>query len=401
MAELVHPLLDSARLLFDLQQVNSIAQAVSGCLEPAAIARQVTHALVERFDCIFARIWLIESDQAVLRLVASAGLYTHLDGSFARVPMGAYKVGKIAQNRVPFLSNNLPEETWVKDRSWAIANHIQGFAGYPLAVGDRVIGVLAAFSCQPFAPEFLEVLQVLCMTTTIAVDAALQAQLLQSRAATAAQAGPLPLSDHIAAVLSSTRLMLMGTEKPLSAAASYVFLRAVERLNQLGCSYCRLSYSDQEVALEALVAVPSSPLTAIPAAELGLQFEDIAWMATCAGGNLKVQMGSQGRTLQYLLRLPYSCGLINPMQLKTAEQLGSATPLAAPNSSQRLSERELEIMQLLAQGLRDRDIAHQLHISESTVKFHINNSAAKLNAKNRYQAVYQAAVRGWITAEQG
>nr|WP_250125910.1 hypothetical protein [Chroococcidiopsis sp. CCMEE 29] len=43
-------------------------------------------------------------------------MYTHINGSFARVPMGAYKVGKIAQNRVSFLSNNLADEAWVKDR---------------------------------------------------------------------------------------------------------------------------------------------------------------------------------------------------------------------------------------------------------------------------------------------
>ncbi|MEP0929199.1 LuxR C-terminal-related transcriptional regulator [Leptolyngbya sp. SLC-A1] len=53
-------------------------------------------------------------------------------------------------------------------------------------------------------------------------------------------------------------------------------------------------------------------------------------------------------------------------------------------------------MALLAQGLRDRDIANRLYISESTVKFHINNSLTKLQAKNRYQAVYQAAIQGWI-----
>lgn len=35
--------------------------------------------------------------------------------------MRAYKVGKIAQNRVSFLSNHLADEAWVRDREWAIA----------------------------------------------------------------------------------------------------------------------------------------------------------------------------------------------------------------------------------------------------------------------------------------
>jgi GAF domain-containing protein len=122
-------LLDPTKILFELQQGNEIAQGFSGCLEPEEIAGQVTDGLVEKFDCAFARIWLLEPDQTALKLVASSGMYTHTNGSFARVPMGAYKVGKIAQNRVSFLSNNLSQEAWVGNREWAITNNIRGFAG--------------------------------------------------------------------------------------------------------------------------------------------------------------------------------------------------------------------------------------------------------------------------------
>ncbi|MCA1993981.1 MAG: response regulator transcription factor, partial [Coleofasciculus sp. S288] len=61
-----------------------------------------------------------------------------------------------------------------------------------------------------------------------------------------------------------------------------------------------------------------------------------------------------------------------------------------------LSERELEILTLLTRGLRDRDIADRLIISESTVKFHMNNVLKKLKAQTRYQALHQAIVNGWI-----
>jgi DNA-binding NarL/FixJ family response regulator len=61
-----------------------------------------------------------------------------------------------------------------------------------------------------------------------------------------------------------------------------------------------------------------------------------------------------------------------------------------------LSERELEILTLLTQGHRDRDIADHLIISESTVKFHMNNILAKLKVRTRYQAIYQAIISGWI-----
>ena len=111
MPDLPTGLLDPTRILFDLQQGNEIAQRFSGCLEPEEIACRVTHGLVEKFDCAFARLWLLEPDQTALKLVASLGMYTNTNGFFGRVPMGAYKVGKIAQNRVSFSSNNLAAES--------------------------------------------------------------------------------------------------------------------------------------------------------------------------------------------------------------------------------------------------------------------------------------------------
>jgi DNA-binding CsgD family transcriptional regulator len=67
-----------------------------------------------------------------------------------------------------------------------------------------------------------------------------------------------------------------------------------------------------------------------------------------------------------------------------------------PTDAPKLSERELATLKLLGEGLRDRDIAQRLMISESTVKFHMNNVMAKLKAKTRYQALYLAVANGWI-----
>ena len=375
-------LLDSARLLYDLQHVSQVVQTISGCLEAKAIAQHITDALVAQFDCVFARLWLMEADQTALCLVASSGLHTHINGSFARVPMGAYKVGKIAQNRIPFLSNHLANESWVKDRDWAIANHIQGFAGYPLIANDRVIGVLASFSNQPMAPEFLEVLQVLCMTATIALDAAIQVEQVKSATApigTTHRAGLLPLSDQLAAVVHPTCLMLVGTEQSLPASLSYVLLQAAEQLKQKFCNYCRLSYQEASVSLEAIIAVPEA--ASEKADEwVRSQFQDLRLLTDWLGGQLDLRLVRDRKAVQFLLAIPHT----------------TLKKTTAPHTSTKLSEREWEVMTLLAQGLRDRDIAQKLYISESTVKFHINNSLTKLNAKNRYQGVYQAAIQGCI-----
>ncbi|PSR19662.1 protein kinase [filamentous cyanobacterium CCP3] len=467
--------------MLDLQRVNKIAQRLSGCLEIETIARIVTDGLVHQFGCAFARIWVVEPEATMLRLVASSGLYTHTNGSFARVPMGAYKVGKIAQNRVPFLSNRLAEETWVKDRDWAIANNIQGFAGYPLMTGDRVIGVLATFSHSPMAAEFLEVLQVLCMTATIALDAALQVNTQLTGHKTSLTARPT-LSDQLATLLTTTTMALVGTEMPLPDSMSYLFLRLSELLDEFHCDYARLVYGATDVTLEAIVALPTQasaqtgPVASQPQEMLARwrsRCQQLRFVAICLGGSLQTQPGPQQQMVQVILKAPYSSGSgdsvsiqcraalvqtaltclayragltvcdasepeavvitdsetvaraadrvlwvrVNassplPAQATTtidwtidADQLrqvvhqlhtGQPVETAATPDAPRPSEREREIMALLAQGLRDRDIASQLYISESTVKFHINNSLAKLQAKNRYQAVYQAAVHGWI-----
>lgn len=61
-------------------------------------------------------------------------------------------------------------------------------------------------------------------------------------------------------------------------------------------------------------------------------------------------------------------------------------PRQVPKPSPDLTEREDEILRLIAQGARDREIAEQLVISESTVKKHVQNVLRKLHARNRVEA---------------
>ena len=61
-----------------------------------------------------------------------------------------------------------------------------------------------------------------------------------------------------------------------------------------------------------------------------------------------------------------------------------------------LSEREVEVLQLIARGSANRQIAEQLMISESTVKTHVANIFSKMNVRHRTQAVTQGLQRGII-----
>jgi len=61
-----------------------------------------------------------------------------------------------------------------------------------------------------------------------------------------------------------------------------------------------------------------------------------------------------------------------------------------------LSEREREVLVMLAQGIANKEIADKLHIAEGTVKNHVSNILGKLQAQNRTQAADIARKRGLI-----
>lgn len=65
-----------------------------------------------------------------------------------------------------------------------------------------------------------------------------------------------------------------------------------------------------------------------------------------------------------------------------------------------LSARELQLLKLVAGGLRTDEIAKGLHLSGHTVEFHFRNIISKLGARNRTQAVARAVILGLITAAE-
>lgn len=67
---------------------------------------------------------------------------------------------------------------------------------------------------------------------------------------------------------------------------------------------------------------------------------------------------------------------------------------------QQLTSRETEVVKLLARGLTNREIANVFHISESTVKNHVNNLLAKLEVTDRTEAVSLCLSRGIVQLEE-
>jgi signal transduction histidine kinase/ActR/RegA family two-component response regulator len=127
--------------------VADVREALTKADSLGRILQSCAGAMVRHLDPVLARIWILDPRDSVLVLSASAGLYTSLDEPHGRVPVGSkYKVGMIGRDRQPHLTNDVQRDPNVGDPEWLRAQSISAFAGYPLIVEDRVVGVMAMFA---------------------------------------------------------------------------------------------------------------------------------------------------------------------------------------------------------------------------------------------------------------
>lgn len=124
--------------------------ALREMLQPCA------EAMVRHLGGVFARIWVLPPDTQVLELQASAGLHTHLDGEHAHIPLGHLKIGQIAQQGRPLLTNDVLNDPRIPEKEWVLREGLVAFAGYPLLADGHVVGVMAMFARQTLNDDTLE-----------------------------------------------------------------------------------------------------------------------------------------------------------------------------------------------------------------------------------------------------
>ena len=72
-------------------------------------------------------------------------------------------------------------------------------------------------------------------------------------------------------------------------------------------------------------------------------------------------------------------------------------PIETTSPIDKLTDREKDVLRLIAQGLSDKDIAGQLTVSKATVRFHVTNILTKLHLENRTQAALYAIREGYVS----
>jgi predicted ATPase/GAF domain-containing protein len=161
--------LENSRLYRDLEdrerarnRLVAVRADVSSALATddtlAGTLQSCAEAVVKHLGAAFARIWVSTKDGRFLELLASAGMYTHLDGAHRLVPVGHLRIGLIAQERTPHITNDVVNDPRLSDRDWARVEGMAAFAGFPLLAGGQIVGVLAMFSHEPIDQAAMETL---------------------------------------------------------------------------------------------------------------------------------------------------------------------------------------------------------------------------------------------------
>lgn len=157
----------------------------------------ITDRVVEVLDADFARIWVVrenpECEEAYrraeaagtsgagadrtrcLRLLASSGRYTHLDGAHRLVPLGAYKIGQIAVGgNSKLITNDVTHDPQIQHQEWASELGLVSFAGFRLPYPEgEAVGVFGLFSKRAITAEDESLLEDIANTTSHIITAGL------------------------------------------------------------------------------------------------------------------------------------------------------------------------------------------------------------------------------------
>ena len=164
--------------------LERITLQMASSLDLQTVLTTITQGLVDELDGAFARIWLLgpgdlcadchkaadcTNRNRCLHLEASAGLYTNLDGEYRRIPLGALKIGKIAQGFGSMYTNDILSDDRLPNKQWMKDNGLQSFAGHPLKFRWELLGVIAMFGRRPLSDEEFERLAVFANQAAIAI----------------------------------------------------------------------------------------------------------------------------------------------------------------------------------------------------------------------------------------
>jgi signal transduction histidine kinase len=142
-----------------LTRIGDLQEALQSCAE--SVVRNVDAA---------ARIWTLDAAGTELELQASAGTYRHLNDADGSILMGEFEAGRIARQRQSHVTNNVAGDPRIGNPDWVRKESIVAFAGYPLVVENRLVGVAATFARRPLDEDALHALEAIANSIAVGIE---------------------------------------------------------------------------------------------------------------------------------------------------------------------------------------------------------------------------------------
>lgn len=138
-------------------------------------------AIVTHLPDSFAYLWTWNPESNLLEQQAVVGDHTPTDDFPTLITPGISMVGFIAHTRQPYLTNTVLNDLCVAKADWVKQERVIAFAGYPLVVEERLVGVMAVFRRQPLTDAAFAILDWVANDIAVAIDRAWAREELFSR----------------------------------------------------------------------------------------------------------------------------------------------------------------------------------------------------------------------------
>jgi two-component system, sensor histidine kinase and response regulator len=148
----------------------AVGLALTRGADGRAMLQHCAEALVQHLHGGLARIWTLDEHEPALDLQASAGQYIGLDGALLRVPVGRFTVGRIAAERRWRLDHAANVDPQIGDPDWVRRERMVAFAGYPLLLEGKLLGVMAIYADHTFSPSALDAMTVVADSIALGIE---------------------------------------------------------------------------------------------------------------------------------------------------------------------------------------------------------------------------------------
>ena len=148
---------------------RDIGIAFTESVSLAAMLDLCAQLIAAHLGVALAQIWTPRHQEDRLQLLASAGHTTAAAGSDVSVPGMFFKLDDFVRARVTVVASNLADDPRA-DHEWAAANGIVSFVGYPLIVGERLVGVITMFGRSPFSEGTVQAVSYIANAVASAIE---------------------------------------------------------------------------------------------------------------------------------------------------------------------------------------------------------------------------------------